>query len=255
MQGIISNMTSCFADTKLAGSYFALYIISLFLLSRMESEKNRWYVLYALSGLLLVFANPLTIFLLGKAFPILQSYRPFLMFIPVPFYIAFAGMQLFPTMKEEKSKWICLLLAALLIGVAGDFYGLYQPAGIPKERVTKEQKQIVEMLSNRNGELVLADESILPYLRTQGEKITLLYGRDLWTPGMDMGIVDGYTEELTALYEAMKNPGETMKDISEMAALYECDLFVVKNYENNPACTGNYKLLLETENYLIYEKN
>jgi len=97
-----------------------------------------------------------------------------------------------------------------------------------------------------------ADETILPFVRTQLPQIQQLYGRDLYQAGMDLGIVDGYSEELLSLYEAMKNPEETIEDILAMADLYGCNAVVVKQFEDAPKSVGHFSQYKYTDNYIIY---
>ena len=108
------------------------------------------------------------------------------------------------------------------------------------------------MVKEMQPTMVLADESVLPFLRTKASEVRLLYGRDLYQPGMDLGIVDGYSEELLHLYEAMKNPEDTIEDILLTADLYGCDMVITKAYEKPLKKVGHFQLSYSTENYLVY---
>ena len=80
----------------------------------------------------------------------------------------------------------------------------------------------------------------------------VLYGKDIYTANMDLGIMDGYDSSLMGLYEAMKNSKENMEQIAESAYLYDCHVLVVDSFENAPDQVGNYRLEKETGKYLIF---
>ena len=116
----------------------------------------------------------------------------------------------------------------------------------------KAQKEIIAVVKDKQPPTVLADETVLPFLRTKAPEVALLYGRDLYQPGMDLGIVDVYSEELLHLYEAMKNPEDTIEDILLTADLYGCDMVIVKKFDKAPALVGHYTKTEETGEYIVY---
>jgi hypothetical protein len=69
---------------------------------------------------------------------------------------------------------------------------------------------------------------------------------------MDLGIVDMYSEELLGLYEAVKNPEDTIDDILATADLYGCNAVVVKQFEDAPKQLGHFKQYFYSENYIVY---
>ena len=254
MQGIIEVMTQVFNGIKAEGSYFILMIAALYVLYRINSKRNQWYIYYVLLTLVLVVANPLTIMVLAKAFPVLGSYTIFIMLVPVLMVIPFAAAELIDKTKDEKQALVWLLLIAVVIGLSGNLFGLYTNDSV-SDRCTMEQKSIlqtVEDLQEEQPVLAVADESILPYVRTEIPSVQLLYGRDLYQPGMDLGIVDGYSEELLSFYEAMKNPEDTINDILAMADLYGCNTVIVKQFEDAPKEVGHFKQYRTTDNYILY---
>lgn len=254
MQGIIEVMTQVFNSIKAEGSYFILMMAALYVLYRVNGKRNQWYIYYVLLTLVLVVANPLTVIVLSKAFPVLGSYTIFMMLVPVLMGIPFAAAELIDKAKDEKQAFVWLLLIAVVIGLSGNLFGLYTNNSVA-DRCTMEQKALlksVEELREEQPVLAVADESILPYVRTEIPSVQLLYGRDLYQPGMDLGIVDGYSEELLSFYEAMKNPEDTITDILAMADLYGCNAVIVKQFENAPKELGHFKKHKTTDNYILY---
>lgn len=254
MQGIMDVMAQVFNSIKAEGSYFILMLAALYVLYRVNAKKNQWYIYYILLTQIVVVANPVTVFILSKAFPVLGSYSTFMLLTPVLMVIPFAVAELLDKAKDEKQGKIILILTILVIGLAGNLYGLYTSESTVTG-CTREQKAVlrsVEDLQEKQPQLVVADESILPYVRTQAPSIQLLYGRDLYQPGMDLGIVDGYSEELLSFYEAMKNPEDTIQDILATADLYGCNTVIVKAFDNAPAELGHFKQLIRTANYIVY---
>lgn len=254
MQGIIQVMTQVFNSVKAEGSYFILMMAALYVLYRINGKRNQWYIYYILLTQILVVANPLTVMVLSKAFPVLGSYTIFMMLTPVLMVIPFAAAELIDKAKDEKQALVWLLLMAVVIGLSGNLFGLYTNNSVAN-RCTMEQKSIlrtIEDLQEEQAVLAVADESILPYVRTEVPAVQLLYGRDLYQPGMDLGIVDGYSEELLSFYEAMKNPEDTITDILAMADLYGCNTVIVKQFEDAPKEIGHFTKYMSSDNYIVY---
>lgn len=254
MQGIMEIMTQIFNEVKAEGSYFILLLASLYVLYRVNSKKNQWYIYYVLLTQILVVVNPVTVMVLSKAFPVLQTYSVFMLLTPILLIVPFAAAELLEKAKDEKQGKIWLLLIIIVIGLSGNLYGLYTNESAVT-RCSVEQKTVlrnVESLQKDRTLLVVADESILPFFRTEAPSVQLLYGRDLYQPGMDLGIVDGYSEELLSFYEAMKNPEDTIEDILAMADLYGCDAVIVKQFGNAPVESGHFRQAVRTANYIVY---
>jgi len=252
MQGIIANIMMVFNDIKASGSYLILLILALYILYRVNVQKNQWYIYYALGGLLLVCANPVLVMLLSKAFPVLGDYSTFLLFAPVLLYPPFAMAEIYEKLRDNKQVYLMILLAVVVIGISGNLYGLYSDVSKDALRYGTEEKEIMSVVKEVQPVTVVADEEILPFFRTKVPETTLLYGRDLYQPGMDLGIVDVYSEELLHLYEAMKNPKDTIGDILAISDLYGCDMVIVKAFEEAPSQMGHYTKIKETDKYIVY---
>jgi len=254
MRGVMDVMAQVCNATKAEGSYFILMLAALYILYRINGKKNQWYIYYILLTQVLVVMNPVVVVILSKAFPVLESYSVFMLLTPVLMVIPFAAAELLEKAKDDKQGGVWLLVVAIVIALSGNLFGLYtsEAKGISS---TTEQREVISQLKELQQEQVLfvvADESVLPYVRTEAPEITLLYGRDLYQPGMDLGIVDMYSEELLSLYEAMKNPEDTMGDILATADLYGCNAVVVKKFEDAPEQMGHYEQYYDSENYIVY---
>lgn len=254
MQGIIQVMTQVFNGIKAEGSYFILVVASLYILYRVNAKRYQWYIYYILIAQILVVANPLMVFVLSKAFPILGTYSTFMLLTPVLLVIPFAAGELLEKAKDDKQGRVWLLLIVIVIGLSGNLYGLYSNNSTATA-CSAEQETVIEELEKMQSEqalLVVADESILPFIRTKASTVQTLYGRDLYQPGMDLGIVDGYSEELLSFYEAMKNPEDTIEDILATADLYGCNVVVVNQFEDAPKKLGHFGQEFTTDNYIVY---
>ena len=252
MQGIITNMMSVFEGIKANGSYLILLLAALYILYRLNMNKNQWYIYYALGILVLVCANPVLVMILSKAFPVLGNYSTFLLIVPVLLYLPLAMAEVYEKLRDSKQVYKIIFISALVIGISGNLYGLYSDPDTKPARFGSEQKAVVNLIKENEPDMMVADESLLPFLRTEVPQVSLLYGRDLYQPGMDLGIMDGYNDELLHLYEAMKNPTDTINDILAIADLYGCDMVVVKNFEDAPKQMGHYKKIQETNEYIVY---
>lgn len=252
MQGIITNMMAVFDHVKASGSYLILLLAALYVLYRVNAKKNQWYIYYALGSLVLVCANPLLVMILSKAFPVLGDYAVFLLFMPVLLYVPFAAAELYEKLRDNRQVYIVLVLLVAVIGISGNLYGFYSNPDQTVLSYGPKQKKVVMVVKEKQPVMVLADEEVLPFLRIKAPEVSLLYGRDLYQPGMDLGIVDVYSEELLHLYEAMKNPQDTIEDILLTADLYGCDMVIVKAFDKAPILVGHYEKTDETGEYIIY---
>lgn len=253
MQGIMDVMQQTFLNVKASGSYLALLIVGLYILYRINEKKNIWYILYTVLILVLVCMNPLLIYVLVKAFPVLGSYQIFFSLVPVLLVVPVAVTELKDKIRDSKQVRILLIMIVFIIGLSGSMFGLY--AGKQQEDLvlSKEEEQVIAYVEEQNPLLVVADSGILPFLRTHSQSdMQLLYGRDLYQANTDLGIMDVYAEELLSLYEAMKNPQDTIQDILATAELYGCDMVITKAYERPVKMAGHYELKYVTENYLVY---
>lgn len=252
MQGIINAMLTVYDQVRASGSYLILMIGALYILYRFNAKKNQWSIYYALISLILVCANPVLVMILSKAFPVLGNYSQFLLFVPVLFYIPLAAAELYERIFDNRHATRALILIVIVIGLSGNLYGLYEKDSASVQQYGSAQQEAVELIKKEQPALVVTDDTLLPFLRVKAPQIQLLYGRDLYQQGMDLGIIDVYGEELLHLYEAMKNPEDTINDILAMADMYGCDMVVVKSFEKAPDTLGHFTKTAETENYIVY---
>ena len=252
MQGILEIMLSVYDNVREGGSYLILMMAALYVLYRVDAKKNQWFIYYALISLIFVCANPVLVLILSKAFPVLGWYTQFLLFVPVLFYIPFAAAETFEKIYHNKQAAVLLGVFVLVIGISGNLYGLYQDDEVSMERYGSDQKKVVECIQEEQPALVVADDSALPFIRRKVPEISLLYGRDLYQPGLDLGIIDGYGEELQHLHAAMQNPEGAIRDILAIADMYGCDMVVVKSFKNAPAKEGHFTKIADTGTYIVY---
>lgn len=254
MQGIMTVMEEMFRELQSQGAYFILLVVASVLLYRLYEEKNRGYILYTILLMILVCMNPLMVFVLSKAFPVLASYKFFVLLPPVLIMIPAVVTEVLEKLRDFKKSIILLVLTVFLIAVSGSFFGIYRPSLSDKELLSREEKDIISLLEKENPELILADDAILPFLRTASHKnFQLLYGRDLYQANTDFGIIDIYDEDMMSLYEAMKNPAVTLDDILATAELYGCDTVVVKKPNEGKKVEGHYSRIYESKNYSVYK--
>ena len=253
MKEIIDIMLRYFSDSKLAGSYFLLFLVSIVLLYYMNRQKNRWFILYGILLLVVVVMNPVSVWLMVQVFPSLVSYGPITLLIPTLIYIPFAASELNEALKEIRIRRIVTVILVFLIFICGNMCGRVKDYSVFDNNVTdNEELDVVRYLNEARPTMVLADEAVIPSISARGNAIPLFYGRDLWTANMDTGIMDGYNEEAYALFDAMKNSEENADFIADTAYEYRCDIIVMDNFEDAPSQLGNYRLMNNTENYLIY---
>lgn len=270
MKETIDIMLGYFSDSKLAGSYFLLFLVSIVLLYHINRKKNRWFILYGILLLVVVVMNPVIIRVLMLVFPSLSSYGPVTWLIPILFYVPFAAAELNDTLKDMKTRRIVTVILVFLVFICGNMCGIVRDYSVLDNNITdKEELEIVNYLNDIGPDMVLADEAVIPAITARGYAIPLFYGRDLWTANMDTGIMDGYNEEAYTLFDAMKNTEENAGFIATTAFEYRCDIIVMDSFEDAPDMLGGvlsskgdnaisqqngyYRLTKQTPNYLIYE--
>ena len=267
---IMKIIISTFQESKAAGSYTLFYLLALGLglavawdrYGKSELEDNwmveeakkhiqLWPFLYGLTAVILVVMNPLAIWGINKLTPIAGQYYKVWGLLLFLFLCAY-GMVCFLSLLREKSQKAFVTIGfVILIGLAGSSYGVM--AGRPGKGDTVEEAQVVQWIKEfKEDALVLAVDPVLEYMGIYEPGMQVLYGKDIYTANMDLGIMDSYPLELMHLYEAVKQPQGCMGEISNVAYMYDCDAVVVKYFENAPDKAGVYYKREITDNYILY---
>ena len=145
MQSVIQIMLHVWNEVRQEGSYFILALIAIIFLLHKHKDKYKWIVIYAAALFFLVIMNPVMVMVAGKVFPALQLYTPFLLLVPILFYVPLAGVELVNSMWEEKKRYLVVFLLILLISISGSFFGTTSPLFKTKQ-VTEEQKEVIALL-------------------------------------------------------------------------------------------------------------
>ena len=276
MQEIWNMMVSAFAQVKEAGSYFLFYLLALglglmvawdrygsrrtgegWMVEEAEKKIKLWPFLFGILSLLLVVANPLGIWVLNHISPIQGRYEKLWSLLLVLFLIAYGIVCFTSLLGEQKQKNIVIIGFALLIGLAGSSYGLLsQRQSQEVYRKQEEARQALYAACKAMGEdaaiRILAPASFIEYAALYDPHIALLYGKDLYTPNLDLGIMDSYPEDFFGIYEAIEEPEENLELLAEMAVLYECKMIMLEDFEKSPESFGSFVLYEQTGEYLIY---
>lgn len=270
MKEIIRIMLSAFQETKESGSYMLFYFLALGLglavawdrYGKTEMEDNwmveeakkqiqLWPFLYGLLSLVLVVMNPLVIWLFQKKIRIEEQYYKVWGLLLFLFICAYGIVCFLSILREQKQKLLVVIGFVFLIGLAGSSFGL--TAERPGKQTYAEENEIAQFIKEDNEEaMILASESFLEYIGVHEPQLKVFYGKDIYTPDLDLGIMDTYPMEAVQLYEYMKQPKGSMGMISKMAALCNCDVIVIGYFENAPDKAGEYYRRAATENYLVY---
>ncbi len=254
MANIAATMYTFFQNSKLEGSYFLIFAISIFVLYSLNREKNRYFIWYPIIVLVLVLANPLTVWALSKVFPVLQSYEPLTVLVPILVYIPYAIAELITGLKGYKERHIVAIVLFLFIAICGNLFGVFGGDTMTEANSYDDEKMTVVSYAGENANsCVLADESIIPFISAYGENVPLLYGQNLWTPGMDLGIMDEYDDDIINLCYMMREPASNEAQIFAEAYEYACDVVIVKKFEGASITEGAYKIDKQTDNYYIYK--
>lgn len=270
MMEIMEIICSTFQETKSSGSYVLFYLLALglglavawdrygktkmednWMVEEAKKQIQLWPFLYGILALLLVVMNPLAIWGINKIIPIAGQYYKVWALLLFLFLCAYGMVCFLSILREKKQRVFVTLGFVILIGLAGSSYGLL--AERPGKGDFAEETQVVQMIKkSKEDALILATDPILEYVGVYEPQMQVLYGKDIYTANMDLGILDAYPAELMHLYEAVKQPEGSMGEISNMALMYDCDAVVVGNFENSPDKAGVYYKKEVTEKYILY---
>lgn len=274
MQVILTNMETAFQNARLGGGYFLLLLLAIYLIYDANNvhvhweesvtnytnlKKNHWICSYALIITFVIVCNPIVIFIGAKFFAVIGEYTYITMLLPYGLVIPYGMVMLLDKSWEKNKKRVLIVSGIVLIGLAGSGYGLSSDRVLVENTnyVNNETKEIIayveQEIDDTEGMVVLASDVILEDIRRYSGNITVLYGKDLWTYGLDLGIMDTYVPELIDLYQAMQNPEECIGDIVEVSYMYGCQILIIDKYEDFEKQVGKYSLIEEFENYLLYK--
>lgn len=254
MSEILATMYTFFQDSKTDGSYFLMFALSIFILYSINRGKNRWFMWYPILLILIVVGNPLSVWALSKIFPVVASYEPITALLPILVYVPFAIAELISGLKTVKERHIVAIVLFLFVSISGNLFGVFGGDTMtPANSYDDEKEMIVNYCNENTDRMVVADENIVPFLSAYGDNIPLLYGIDMWTDGMDLGIMDSYDEGQINLWQHTWDPAGNIDLIASEAEEYNCDIIILDKYDDAKAAVGAYSLALETDNYLIYE--
>ena len=270
MMDMIDIIFSTFQASKEKGSFTLFYLLALglglavawdrygktkmednWMVEEAKKQIQLWPFLYGLLALVLVAMNPLSIWLLNKFTPIAGQYYKVWGLLLFLFLCAYGMVCFLSILREKKQRILVALGFVILIGLAGSGYGL--TAKRNSKDAFEEEAGVVQMIcEKKENAMVLATDSVLEYIGIYEPGMRVLYGKDIYTANLDLGIMDAYPQELMNLYEAVKSPQGAMGEISNVAVMYDCDVLVMKKFDNAPDKAGVYYKLKETENYILY---
>ena len=271
MKQIIDMMFSSYEASKQGGSYFLFYILALglglaiswdrysktdtkdkWMLEGAKQKIQLWPFLYGLCSLFFIVGNPVAVWILDKIHPLEGNYFKLWSLLLFTFLSSYAIVCFLSLIREDGKKVVLLLGFIVLISLSGNFYGLLSSRG--DEEKSENKQQVIEYLEQEKKEEIrlMGAEEIIEFVGIHMPRVQLVYGKDLYTPGMDLGILDAYDPGLLAVYEAMKNPAEQIEIILEAAVYYDCNTLIFSNYEEPPNQLGAYKRKETIGNYVIY---
>lgn len=276
MKLIWETIVSSFSQVKESGSYFLFYLLALglglivawdrygkaksgdnWMVEEAKKKIQLWPFLFGLLSLLLIAANPLSVWVLNKVFPVQGNYDRLWFLLLVFFLIAYAVVCFASLLGEARQRNVVVVSFALLIGLAGSCYGLLsqrqsEEVYSQEEEVISVFRQLTEGEKEEQEIVLLAPERVLEYVGMYEPDIRLLYGKDLYMANLDMGILDTYPPEFLGIYEVIQNPKGNLMLLSQMAVLYGCRVIILEDFGNEPKSFGSFALYGRTGNYLIY---
>lgn len=256
MTAVFNTMYNFFTGSKTQGSYFLLFAVSVFVLYQVNKARNKWFVMYPVALLVLLVGNPLSVWLLSFIFPAAATYEPLTEVLPILIFIPFACAEIISGLKTSRQRYVVGIILILFVSICGNMFGLFKGDTMTEEyRYNSEKKEILSYIEQRDPGMVLANDDIIPYITSYTDNVPVLYGMDLWVPNLDTGIMDGYDDDMYDIHDMMAFPALYMQDIATMGETYDCDIIIVDKFEDASGKEGPYSLALQTDNYLIYDRN
>ena len=161
MRETIDIMLRYFSDTKLAGSYFLLFLVSIVLLYYLNREKNRWFILYGISLLVVVVMNPVIIWVLMQVFPSLESYGPVTLLLPVLIYIPFAAAELNDSIRDMKTRRVVTGILVFLVFICGNMCGIVRDYSVSDSNITTQEELDMMEIECREDDMSYAVKEML----------------------------------------------------------------------------------------------
>ena len=272
MKEIFDLMVSTLQSNKENGSYFLFYILALglglaifwdryvqeevqdnWMLEEAKKKIHLWPFLYGFLSVIIVAGNPFTIWILNKITPIEGQYYKIWTVLLLVFISAYGMVCFLSLLREEKQKKILILGFIILIALSGNVFGLMEER--KGEEDYRGMRQVTDYLLQQEEEiLVLGTPAAVEYLGVYAPEVKLLYGKDLYTPHLDMGIMDLYPDEFILLYEMVNNPEYNLEPLMEAADDYGCDYVILSYFEEAPEEAEGFKKAEVWENYILYGK-
>lgn len=270
MGEMIQIMLSTFGESKEKGSYILFYLLALglglavawdrygkshaednWMVEEAKKQIQLWPFLYGLLALLLVVMNPLVIWLFHNKTPMAGQYYKTWGLLLFLFLCAYGIVCFHSILREPKQKLIVVLGFVLLIGLAGSSYGWM--AERPGKGDYREEEKVVQLIRESKSEpLIAATGSFLEYAGVFAPQIKVMYGKDMYTGSLDLGLMEIYSLQAQRLYELIEQPKGAMGELSRWADICDCDIFVIESFEGAPDKAGNYYKKEVTSKYLVY---
>ncbi len=252
---IAGRMYEFFQNSKTDGAYMLLFALSLVVLNTMGKNREKTMVNYSFIVLLGVVCNPFTIWLLSLGFPALRDYRQVIVLIPVLVCVPYGATILLYHEKNRRIRQIMGVLLFVYVAICGNVFGIFGGnTRTEQNRYDDVKKDIVGYLDTCSDSLVLADDSILPFITAYGDNVHLLYGKDIMLFNGDLGIMDEYDDNAIEIHNLMWEPEHNMGVIADMAYESGCDIIVTRQYEGAGDVIGEYTLDHQAGDYRIYRR-
>ena len=249
------TMLEVFKNSKTEGAYMLLFVLSIVILYVTGRDRNKFHVIFPVILIFGVVCNPITVWILSRFFPVVGFYEPMTALIPILTYIPFGIIELLDGIKSVRTKRILAAVLFLFVAICGNFFGLF--SGNTKTGANlydgDKQRLVAYLEQNADGP-VLADEGIMPFITAYGDNVPLIYAHDIMMTNGDLGIMDGYDEELVRLHDMMWEPEKYMPDIAQVANKRGCDIIVVKSFDGAERAEGPYRCVEDNGDYIIYRR-
>lgn len=230
------------------GMYMALFLVGITYIYLTEKNKKimHFFVTFSILDFILIL-NPIFYKTFSSVITKDVYWRMFWI-LPLGLIISYCSTKIILEKEDCKKEQIILFIATIIIiTTSGKF--IYNKQNYKKYdnwyKIPQEAYEVCVAISedNLNNKLVMAPPELIPYFRQYSADIHLIYGR----------VPNGY--ENNELVVAFNN--NDMRFVVPKCLERKCNYIVVNPTlrDNEFLIDNGFKLLGNTENYLIYKLN
>ena len=239
---VVKANLHAYIDNGMFAALFLVGLVFIYLTEKNKAIKN-FFVTYSIVCIIIIL-NPLFYKAVSNVITYDVYWRLFWI-LPSGVLIAYCSTKIILKQEKKSEKLILFIATIIIIIISGEF--IYNKQNFSKVnnlyKIPDEALEVCIAISEDNLEnkLVMAPSDLVPYFRQYDANIKLIYGR----------VPAGYdNDELVVAFDK----GD-MENVIPHCLKENCNYIVIRNDVFVNPCLEyyGYKLLGQTEHYLVYK--